>query len=89
VRDHDNFIKSHEKGPSWLTRGMVDTQIDLAVDKGENGQPVIERMDWSVGGEGGERGNIGVAPGAGGMKRMPERWRHLITPDILTMPPVF
>lgn len=88
VRDHGDFIRMRQKGPSWLTRGMVDTQIDLTVDKGADGQPVIEKMDWSVGGEGGERGNIGVAPGAGGMKKLPERWRHLITPDILTMPSV-
>jgi hypothetical protein len=86
-QNRDDFIRMNEKGPSWLTRGMTETRIDLTVDKGADGKPVIERIEWKS--EGGGSGNTGVAPGAGGMKRIPERWRHLITPDILTTPSLF
>jgi len=89
MQNHNDFIRMHEKGPSWLARGMAETEIDLTVDKGADGQPIIQRLEYRSGGEGGGRGNIGVAPGAGGLKKLPERWRHLITPDILTMPPIF
>jgi hypothetical protein len=89
IQNPDTFRRMREKGPSWLTRGMVETEIDLTVDKGADGQPVIKRLEYRSGGEGGERGSIGIAQGAHGMKGMPERWRHLITPDMLTIPLVF
>jgi hypothetical protein len=61
-------------GPDWLHRGMAETQLDVSMNTGPNGQPAIQRIQWTT--QGGERGSAGGAT-------IPERWRHLLTPDML------
>ena len=81
-----NMAVAHQKGPSWLDRGSAEIRIDLVVDKGNDGELTIQRVEWNT--DDGQQGKLSIRPGTGGLKAMPERWRHLITPEILTMPPL-
>ena len=66
--------RMHPSGPDWLHRGTAETRIDISVNTGADGQPVIQNLQWAT--EGGERGS-----GSGGP--IPERFRHLLKPDML------
>ncbi|HEX7859513.1 MAG TPA: hypothetical protein VF773_04260 [Verrucomicrobiae bacterium] len=76
-----NFDGHWRRGPNWFRRGTEETQIDVTTGE-ENGRPML-KIDHKTGGEGGERGS-GSVPGG----RIPVRWQHLLTPDMLGLPVV-
>ncbi len=71
-RDRRMFFDS---GPTWLHRGTAETRLDITTGVDRNGRPTLSIEHQT---EGGGRGSGGVPGG-----QVPERWRHLLTPDVL------
>ena len=67
-----------DSGPTWLHRGTAETRLDVTTGVDGNGRPTLS-IDYHT--EGGGRGSGGVPGG-----QVPERWRHLLTPDMLGLP---
>jgi hypothetical protein len=73
--------RAFSTGPSWLQRGDEDIEIELSPGPGRrDGQPSLRIEHRSLNGRGGN-GTFEGSP-----DRIPERWRHLITPEILGVP---
>ena len=71
-------------GPDWLHRGAAEVHLDVSTtNPGRDGQPTY-RIEYRTQGEGGARGSFGGRP-----DQFPERWRHLLTPDVLGTPLTF
>lgn len=70
-----------DNGPDWLHRGEAEFQINVSPgNPGRDGQPTL-RIEYESHDQGGARGSWG-----GRRDQIPERWRHLLTPDILGLP---
>ncbi len=77
----DLFRGLQDRGPDWLHRGNAEVQLDVSpAGAGRDGQPTYQ-IEYRTQGEGGTRGSWG-----GRADQFPERWRHLLTPDILGTP---
>jgi hypothetical protein len=76
AKAHLRFI--YDRGKDWLHRGAAEVHMDVSQgNPGRDGQPTY-RIEYRTEAEGGERGSWG-----GREDQIPERWRHLLTPDIL------
>jgi len=65
-------------GPGWLSRGTAEMTLDVTFEAGPAGQPT-QRIEFQT--EGGGRGSS-----SGPRGQVPERWQHLLTPDLLRLP---
>jgi hypothetical protein len=71
-------MRFFENGPTWLHRGTAKTTLNVTTGVDRNGRPTLS-IDHET--EGGGRGSGGARGG-----QVPERWRHLLTPDMLGQP---
>ena len=65
-----------QRGPEWLTRGTNEVRIDVTTQNRPDGTPShsIQYQELPRGG----RGTMGSPVG-----QVPERWRHLLTPEMM------
>jgi hypothetical protein len=67
-----------DRGQDWFRRGTAEVQITISPgNPGRDGQPTY-RIESRTQGEGGGGGSWSGRP-----DQAPERWRHLLTPDVL------
>jgi hypothetical protein len=66
-------LRFGDRGPDWLHRGTEEIRIDVTFENGPDGQPK-QRIRQE-----GEPGGTSITPRG----QIPERWRHLLTSDML------
>ena len=71
-------MRSINAGPRWFDRGMFEMHIDISKGIGANG-----RENWEVRYKS-DRPESGS--GSGPQLRIPDRFRHLLTPEMLVLP---
>lgn len=72
------------RGPDWLHRGTAGVRVNISAgQEGRDGRPTL-RLEYETQGGAGDRGTWN-----GPQDQLPERWRHLLTPDLLGVPLTF
>ncbi len=77
---HRTWDRISGEALDWLRLGTNELNVSIVVDHvNERGVPVVHvKYRNSAGGE----GSFGAVP----LDRMPPRWQHLLTPDLLSKP---